>query len=69
MGSIGPHNGIQRILEKRRHKAVKKSGKIVSEEFMIDEYKGNKVPFRTYGGKKFLNGYSDHFPVIIDVCY
>lgn len=57
------------FLKKGGIRAVKKSGKIVSEEFMIDEYKGNKVPFRTYGGKKFLNGYSDHFPVMIEVCY
>ena len=57
------------FLKKGGISAVKKSGKIVSEEFMIDEYKGNKVPYRTYGGKKYLNGYSDHFPVIIEVSY
>ena len=26
------------------------------------KYKG--TPFPTYGGKKYLGGYSDHFPVI-----
>lgn len=57
------------FLKKKGIFAVKKSGKIVSEEFMIDEYKGNKVPFRTYGGIKYLNGYSDHFPVMIEIQY
>lgn len=57
------------FLKKKGIYAVKKSGKIVSEEYMIDEYKGNKVPFRTYGGIKYLNGYSDHFPVLIEIKY
>jgi len=31
----------------------------------IKEYKGKYkgLPFRTYGGKKYLGGFSDHFPV------
>lgn len=57
------------FLKKSGIHAVKKSGRIVSEEFMIDEYKGEKVPFRTYGGTKYLNGYSDHFPVLIEGAY
>jgi predicted extracellular nuclease len=57
------------FLKKGGLRAVKKSGKILSEEFMIDEYKGNNVPYRTYGGRKYLNGYSDHFPVMIQVYY
>lgn len=48
-------------------KVVKKSGKIISDDLLITEYKGNKVPFRTYGGTKYLGGYSDHLPVTIDV--
>lgn len=30
-------------------------------------YKGN--PFRTYAGKKYIGGYSDHFPVYIQLKY
>ncbi|MBK7979668.1 MAG: endonuclease/exonuclease/phosphatase family protein [Ignavibacteriae bacterium] len=40
------------------------SFKIIKPEFMIE--KGGKFdgnPFPTYGGKKYLGGFSDHFPV------
>lgn len=43
------------------------SGKISSFPYLITEYKGNKVPFRTYAGDKFLGGYSDHLPVSIEI--
>ena len=44
-----------------------KSGVIYTPEHLITEYKGNKVPFRTYGGSKYLDGYSDHLPVYIEL--
>jgi hypothetical protein len=31
------------------------------------KYKGS--PFRTFGGKNWLNGYSDHFPVYAEFYY
>ncbi len=40
------------------------SFEIIKPGFMIEKegkYKGN--PFPTYGGKKYLGGFSDHFPV------
>ncbi|MBK8946510.1 MAG: hypothetical protein IPM32_14740 [Ignavibacteriae bacterium] len=40
------------------------SFEIIKPEFMIEKegkYKGN--PFPTYGGKKYLGGFSDHFPI------
>ena len=43
------------------------AGSIHSFPYLIEEYKGNKVPFRTYGGTKYLGGYSDHFPVSISI--
>jgi predicted extracellular nuclease len=43
------------------------SGRIHSFDFLLTEYKGNIVPFRTYGGTKYLGGYSDHLPVSVDV--
>lgn len=52
---------------KKGIKVVKDSGKIYSFDFLITEYKGNKVPFRTYGSKEYLAGYSDHLPVSIQV--
>ena len=45
----------------------KKSGKIHSFEYLMTTYKGDIVPFRTYGGQKYLSGYSDHLPVTIGV--
>tara|TARA_B100001287_G_scaffold275773_1_gene284369 strand:+ start:481 stop:1437 length:957 start_codon:yes stop_codon:yes gene_type:complete len=43
------------------------SGKIHTPDYLITEYKGNKVPFRTYGGIKYLGGYSDHLPVFVEL--
>lgn len=48
-------------------KVIPNSGKINSFPYLITEYKGVKVPFRTYAGPKFLGGYSDHLPVSIEV--
>lgn len=46
---------------------VKESGKIISDDFLIEEYKGNLVPKRNYAGDKYLDGYSDHLPVKVEV--
>ena len=43
-----------------------KKAKIFAPKFLKEwkgKYKGN--PFRTYVGKKYLGGYSDHFPVYV----
>jgi predicted extracellular nuclease len=50
-------------------KAISGSGKIHSFDFLITEYKGKMVPFRTYAGTKYLGGYSDHLPVSIRVSF
>lgn len=42
-------------------------GTIYSPDFLLEEYKGNTVPFRTYGGRNYLGGYSDHLPVSIPI--
>ncbi len=50
--------------EKDTHSFVK--AKIFSPRFLKEwkgKYKGN--PFRTFAGKKYLGGYSDHFPVYV----
>jgi hypothetical protein len=41
---------------------------IFDEKFLAEwkgKYKGN--PFRTFFGRKYLGGYSDHFPVYIQL--
>jgi predicted extracellular nuclease len=53
--------------QKGKIKVVPNSGKIHSFSYLIEEYKGNKQPFRTYVGAKYLGGYSDHLPVSIQV--
>lgn len=46
---------------------IKGTGKIYTNDFLLEVYKGDIVPFRTYGGSKYLGGYSDHLPVSIGV--
>ncbi len=46
---------------------VKNSGKIISNDFLIEEFKGNLVPKRNYAGDRYLDGYSDHLPVKVGV--
>ena len=44
--------------------------KVFGDDFLKihkGRYKG--TPFRTYAGKKYLGGYSDHFPVYIQLQY
>lgn len=55
------------LLTSTSMKAISGSGKIHSFDFLITEYKGKMVPFRTYAGTKYLGGYSDHLPVSIRV--
>ncbi len=43
------------------------SGKIYNEPFLMEEYKGNIQPKRTYVGSKYLGGYSDHLPISINL--
>jgi hypothetical protein len=64
MDHIFVSTGFQK---KKGIKVIKDSGSIHSFDFLLSEYKGNVVPFRTYGGSKYLGGYSDHFPVSIEV--
>ncbi|MEX0289243.1 MAG: endonuclease [Flavobacteriaceae bacterium] len=43
----------------------------IYDEHFLTEYKGKYAgtPFRTFGGRKYLGGYSDHFPVYIQLKY
>jgi predicted extracellular nuclease len=52
---------------KGRLKSEKADGHILTLEYMLSTYKVNIVPFRTYGGSKYLGGYSDHLPVYINL--
>jgi predicted extracellular nuclease len=61
------HIYVSKGLSSGKVRMKENSGKISSFPYLITEYKGNKVPFRTYAGDKFLGGYSDHFPVSIEI--
>ncbi len=61
------HIMISKSCKKGEISFVKKSGTIHSFDYLMTVYKGNTVPFRTYGGRKYLAGYSDHLPVSIKV--
>jgi len=53
---IGKKNGV-----------IANSGQIHNFPFLMEEYKGNIQPKRTYAGSKYLGGYSDHLPVSIQL--
>jgi len=61
------HIYVSKGLSSGKVRMKENSGKISSFPYLITEYKGNKVPFRTYGGEKYLGGYSDHLPVSIEI--
>jgi len=46
-----------------------KSAQVFKPDFVLEknEKYGTMQPFRTYGGKKYLGGYSDHMPVFVDI--
>jgi predicted extracellular nuclease len=46
---------------------LKNSGVIHHFPFLMEEYKGVLQPKRTYGGSKYLGGYSDHLPVSVKI--
>lgn len=46
---------------------VKQSGLICSYDFLLTEYQGQTVPKRNYAGSKYLDGYSDHLPVLVRI--
>ncbi len=53
------------LLEKGNLKYICGTFKVYKPEFMVEKsgkYKGTAFP--TYGGRKYLGGYSDHFPVV-----
>ncbi len=53
------------LLEKGNLKYICGTFKVYKPEFMVEKsgkYKGTAFP--TYGGRRYLGGYSDHFPVV-----
>lgn len=61
------HIYVSKGMQSGKMQMKENSGNISSFPYLITEYKGKKVPFRTYGGDKYLGGYSDHLPVSIEI--
>lgn len=54
------------FLQNKNHKLHYNKAEIFKPDFIIDHYKGHEgEPKRSFVGTHWINGYSDHFPVIL----
>jgi len=54
------------FLRNRNHKLLYEKAEIFRPDFIVDHYKGHEgEPHRSFAGTHWINGYSDHFPVIL----
>ncbi len=54
------------LLRNSNHKLHYSHADIFRPDFIIDHYKGHEgEPHRSFAGTHWINGYSDHFPVIL----
>ena len=54
------------LLHNSNHQLHYDSAGIYKPDFLVDHYKGREgEPYRSWLGNYWLNGYSDHFPVIL----
>jgi hypothetical protein len=54
---LGPENAIPQVQIYHRNWLLQQDGK----------FQG--YPLRTFGGRTYLNGYSDHLPVFVDLSF
>ncbi len=58
------------LLKNANHKLQYEKAEIFRPDFITDHYKGHDgEPHRSYAGTHWINGYSDHFPVILYLTY
>ena len=69
MACDGSHFCFEGFSRKKGLKVIPTSGKIYSFDYLLQTYKGQIVPFRTFGGSKYIGGYSDQLPVSISIKY
>ena len=54
------------FLQQKKNKLRFDKAEVYKPDFIIDTYKGHEgEPHRSFKGTYFINGYSDHFPVMI----
>lgn len=61
------HMMVSKAFLKGKTKVKKRTAEIYSHDFLLTTYEGNIVPNRNYGGRKYLGGYSDHLPIVVEV--
>ena len=66
----GEWRSLDQILCSPSLAARKQSGVIGDLPFLLedDEKYGGKKPYRTYLGPRYLGGYSDHLPLVVQFC-
>ncbi len=54
------------LLKNSNHKLQYSKAEIFKPDFIVDHYKGHEgEPHRSFVGTHWINGYSDHFPVVM----
>jgi predicted extracellular nuclease len=53
--------------KKSKFQIIANSGNTLTSNFLIETFKNQEIPFRTYVGPKYLGGYSDHLPVYFKI--
>ena len=54
------------FVQNKNHKLHYEKAEIFKPDFIVDHYKGHEgEPHRSFVGTHWINGYSDHFPVIL----
>ena len=54
------------LISNKNHKVHYDGAEIYKPDFLIDRYKGHEgEPHRSFAGTKWINGYSDHFPILV----
>lgn len=57
------------LIDGKRLEYVNKSVNIMDASWLTQTGKYEGFPLRTFGGNKWLNGYSDHYPVYLELQY
>jgi len=59
----------QSLIDGKKLEYIKKSVNILDADWLTQKGKYDGFPLRTFGGNKWLNGYSDHYPIYLELQY
>ncbi len=57
------------LIDGKKIEYIKKSVNILDANWLTQTGKYEGFPLRTFGGNKWLNGYSDHYPIYLELQY